>query len=174
MKKIVLLYWGKGGNVENTAKKVYDMFNPEIIDMFDIVSFDASTLNSYKLMIIGHSTVGTDNWDDATANNEWNRFYRKLDGIGQINILATSFGLGNHILYPDHFVDNLGHYKNEMDKLNIKTIGKWSSVGYKFTNSDGEINGFFYGLALDVDNEPKQSEERIKNWTEEIKKEMKF
>ena len=41
-----------------------------------------------------------------------------------------------------------------------------------FTDSDGEEDGMFYGLALDVDNEPELSEERMKSWSDMIKKEI--
>jgi len=172
MKKVVLLYWGKGGNVENTAQLVYNKFDPAIIDMFDVASFDASTLDNYDLMILGHSTIGAENWGDAISDNEWNKFFRKIENKGGCKITAASFGLGNQILYPSHFVDALGIYKDEMEKLKIKTIGKWPSAGYKFTNSNGEKDGFFYGLALDVDNETKLSEERISKWTDQIKEEI--
>jgi len=171
MKKIVLLYWGKGGNVENTAHKVFSKFDSETIDMFDVASFEFSTIDNYDLMILGHSTIGAENWNDAASDNEWNRFFRKIESKGDVSILAASFGLGNQILYPDHFVDGLGIYKGEMDRLNIKTIGRWPSAGYKFTDSDGEKDGFFYGLALDIDNETKLSDERIDEWTKEIRKE---
>lgn len=172
MKKIVLLYWGKGGNVEKTAYEIHAQFNPEVIDIFDVVSFDVNTLSNYDLMILGHSTIGAENWNDAEADNEWNGFFRKIETKSNLNIIAASFGLGNQILYPDHFVDGLGIYKDEMDKMNIKTIGRWSTEGYKYTDSDGEKDDFFYGLALDVDNETRLSEERIIAWTDEIKKEL--
>jgi len=168
MKKIVLLYWGKGGNVERTAQEVYGMFDPEVIDMFDVVSFDVNNLKNYDLMILGHSTIGAEDWKDAKADNEWNAFFRRVESLEETNIIAASFGLGDQVLYPDHFVDSLGIYKEEMDKLNIPTIGEWPSEGYKFTDSDGEKDGMFFGLALDVDNEPELSLERIKQWTEEI------
>lgn len=172
MKKIILLYWGKGGNVEKAAQKVYNMFNKEIIDMFDVVSFDINTINNYELMILGHSTIGAEDWQDAKPDNEWNKLFRAIESKENIDIVATSFGLGDQVLYPDHFVDALGIYKEEMDKSNIKTIGHWPSFGYKFTDSDGEKDGFFYGLALDIDNEPELSDERIRDWTTEIKKEI--
>jgi len=53
MKKIVLLYWGKGGNVERVAKKMFTMFTPELTDMYDVASFDVDTINSYDLVILG-------------------------------------------------------------------------------------------------------------------------
>lgn len=172
MKKTVLLYWGKGGNVERTAHKVYEKFNPETIDMFDVVSFDINNLKNYNYMILGHSTIGAEDWMDAKADNEWNNFFRKLENIEKPEIIATSFCLGDQVLYPDHFVDSLGIYKEEMEKVGIPMIGSWSTEGYKFTDSDGEENGMFFGLALDVDNEPKLSDERIEKWTSEIKAEI--
>jgi len=172
MKKIVLLYWGKGGNVEDVARKIYSKFDYEIIDIFDVASFDTNTLNNYDLMILGHSTIGAENWGDAEPDNEWNRFYRKVETQGDCKVIAACFGLGNEVLYPDHFVDSLGIYKDEMEKLNIKTIGSWPTDGYRFTDSDGEKDGFFYGLALDIDNETKLPDERISDWTSQIKKEI--
>ena len=117
MKKIVLLYWGTGGNVDRTAHMVYNMFNPETIDIFDVVSFDHNTLENYELMILGHSTIGAEAWQDAKADNEWNRFFRNIESHDSCTIVAASFGLGDKMLYPDHFVDGLGIYKAEMDKL---------------------------------------------------------
>ncbi len=172
MKKIVLLYWGKGGNVERTAKKVYSLFDPDTIDIFDVVSFDENNLKNYELMILGASTIGAEDWQDAKPDNEWNAFFRRLEKLGQTNIIAASFGLGDQILYPDHFVDGLGVYKEEMDKLNIPIVGQWSTEGYRFTDSDGVNDGMFYGLALDVDNEPELSDERMKSWSDILKKEI--
>lgn len=172
MKKIVLLYWGKGGNVERTAHKVYSMFDPETIDIIDVVSFNVDDVNNYDLMILGHSTIGAEDWQDAKADNEWNAFFRRLEALEDKKVTAASFGLGDQILYPDHFVDSLGIYQEEMDGMNIPTIGKWSTEGYKYTDSDGEKDGSFYGLALDVDNEPELTIERIKQWTGMIKKEV--
>ncbi len=169
MKKIVLLYWGKGGNVERTAKTVYGLFDPEIIDIFDVVSFDINNLKNYELMILGHSTIGAEDWQDAKDDNEWNAFFRKLEKLENRNITSASFGLGDQILYPDHFVDALGIYKEEMDKSGIPIIGQWPTDGYRYTDSDGEKGGKFYGLALDVDNEPELSLERMKQWTDQLK-----
>ncbi|MFA5418450.1 MAG: flavodoxin domain-containing protein [Bacteroidales bacterium] len=169
MKKIALLYWGIGGNVEKASRKVYSMFDPEIIDMFDVVNFDMSTLNNYKLLILGGSTIGAENWIDAKADNEWNRFFRKLEKQGPLNFTVAFFGLGDQILYPDHFVDGLGVFQEEMDGLNVKVIGQWPVDGYKFTDSDGYKDNHFYGLALDIDNEPELTNQRIKAWTDLIK-----
>ncbi|MDP2721274.1 MAG: flavodoxin domain-containing protein [Bacteroidales bacterium] len=169
MKKIALLYWGTGGNVERASQKVYSMFDPEIIDMVDVVSFDMSTLSNYKLLIFGGSTIGAENWIDAKADNEWNRFFRKLEKQEPLDFIVAFFGLGDQVLYPDHFVDGLGVFQEEMDELKVNVIGQWPVDGYKFTDSDGIKDNHFYGLALDIDNEPVLTDQRIKGWTDLIK-----
>ena len=65
MKKIVLLFWGKKGNVERAARKVYAKFDPAIIDIFDVVSFDVSKVKDYQLLILCGSTIGAENWVEA-------------------------------------------------------------------------------------------------------------
>jgi len=108
MKKIVLLYWRKGGNTEKAAKKIYEMFKPGEIDIFDVASFDVDTIENYDLIILGGSTVGADHWSDASANNIWAAFFRKLEQHDLSGKHMALFGLGDQVLYPAHFVDDLG------------------------------------------------------------------
>lgn len=172
MKKTLLLYWGTGGNVEKAAKKVYSMFDQKTIDIADVVSFDMETIDNYQLLIFGGSTIGAENWMDAKADNEWNRFFRNMEKHEPLAFKTAFFGLGDQVLYPDHFVDGLGVFQEEMDELNIPIIGQWPVAGYSFTDSDGMKNDHFYGLALDLDNEPDLSNERIKAWTDLIKQSL--
>ena len=172
MKKIALLYWGKGGNVEHAAQIVYKQFDPETIDLFDVPSFDLNNLGNYDLLILGGSTVGAENWEDATDDNKWNKFFREIQHKDLSGIKVAAFGLGNQVLYPEHFVDSLGIFKDELSKTNASLIGQWPTEGYKFTDSEGMHAGMFYGLALDEDNEPGLTEERAKKWIAQLKKEM--
>ncbi len=169
MKKIVLLYWRKGGNTEHAAKKIYEMFNPEDIDIFDVPSFDVDTIEQYDLVILGGSTVGADHWSDATADNVWAAFFRKLEQHDLSGKSFALFGLGDQVLYPDHFVDDLGVLKEEADKVGATLIGQWPTEGYSFNDSEGVENDMFYGLALDEDNQPELTDERIKKWTDSLK-----
>lgn len=172
MKKIALLYWGKGGNVEKSAKIIYRQFDAETIDLFALDEFDLSKINDYDLLILGSSTIGAENWEDATNDNKWNEFFRKVQNMDLSGKTVAAFGLGNHVLYPDHFVDGLGIYYNEMTKTNAQIIGFWPTEGYQFTNSKGTHDGLFYGLALDGDNESEKTEGRASKWAAQLKKEM--
>lgn len=171
MKKIVLLYWVKGGNVERAARKVYASFNPDEIDMFDVDSFNVDTIENYDLIILGGSTIGAESWVDTKADNEWNRFFRKIEEHDLSGKYIAFFGLGDQVLYPDHFVDGLGIFKEEAEKVKGTLIGQWPIEGYKFTDSDGMSDGMFYGLALDEDNESNLTGQRVEKWTTQLKNE---
>lgn len=172
MKKIVLLFWPMGGNVENAAKKIYSRFDSKDIDIFDVDSFNVDTLDDYEMIIMGSSTVGAENWEDADANNKWNRFFRKIEEHDLSNRKIALFGLGDQILYPAHFVDGLGILNDEVVKVKGKLIGKWPTTGYAFTDSEGVKDNMFYGLALDGDNEADLTDQRVADWTDILKKEI--
>jgi len=169
MKKIVLLYWGKGGNTERAAQKIYEIFDPEYIEIFDVPSFDVSTIENYDLVILGGSTVGADHWSEASADNIWATFFRKLEEHNLTGKSMALFGLGDQVLYPDHFVDDLGILKEEADKVNANLIGRWPVIGYTYTNSEGVEDDMFFGLALDEDNQAELTDKRIKQWADFLK-----
>jgi flavodoxin I len=171
MKKIVLLFWGKKGNVERAARKVYAKFSPADIDIFDVVSFDVSKIKDYQLVILCGSTIGAENWLDVKDDNEWNRFFVKLRKYNLSKTQVASIGLGDQVLYPGHFVDGLAVFKEEMERVGAKMIGYWPTKGYDFTDSDGMEGDMFYGLALDLDQQDELTDERIDKWVKQVKKE---
>lgn len=171
MKKIVLLFWGKKGNVERAARKVYAKFSPADIDIFDVVSFDISKIKDYQLLVLCGSTIGAENWLDVKDDNEWNRFFVKLRKYDLSETKVASIGLGDQVLYPGHFVDGLAVFKEEMERVGAKMIGYWPTKGYDFTDSDGMEDDMFYGLALDLDQQDELTDDRIDKWVKQVKKE---
>lgn len=171
MKEIVLLYWPKEGSVEKSAKKLFESFDKNEIDIFDLDSFDLKNLKNYKTIILGNSTVGAERWQDADNNNIWFGFFRDLKDYDISKHKIALFGLGNQVLYPAHFVDGLGFLYEEVKNLNGNIIGKWPTEGYSFTDSEAVEDDYFYGLALDEDFEPELTQERINKWIEQLKKE---
>lgn len=171
MKKILLLFWGKKGNVERAARKVYSQFDPSEIDIFDVVSFDVSKIKNYKMFILGGSTIGAENWIDVKDDNEWNRFFVKIRKFDLSGMKVAFFGLGDQVLYPENFVDGLSVFKEEMEKTGIKIIGYWPTDGYIFTDSAGMKDDKFFGLALDLDRQDELTDERVNKWAKQIKAE---
>ncbi len=174
MKKTLLLYWAPGGNVELAAKAICEEIGTEKVEMCDVASFDVTRLDDFENFIIGSATVGAEDWRDTRDDNKWNEFFVKTSGFDLSAKKVAAFGLGNQILYPEHFVDSLGYMKEEVEKRNGKLYGLWPSAGYKFTDSEGAADGYFFGLALDHDTQPELTPVRVKAWIEMLSKKMTF
>jgi flavodoxin I len=174
MKKIAVLYWGKGGSVERAAKVVFNQFDPQMTDLFDLESFNAQNLKGYELVVLGGSTIGAESWEETTNDNLWNHFFREIEGQDLSGVTFAIFGLGNQVLYPANFVDALGIFHDAITRMGARVIGPWPTNGYKFTESDGLQKDNFYGLALDEDTQPELTLQRAKKWTDALKKEMKY
>ncbi len=172
MKKTLLLYWATGGNVENAARAIYREYGVQDIEISDVASFDAVRLADFDRFIFGSATVGAEVWSDAKSSNKWNEFFVKsaADCFRQKKIAL--FGLGDQVLYPDHFVDSLAFMKDQCERKGAELIGKWPIDGYDFTDSEGVENGFFFGLALDEDQQAELTESRIAAWVKQLKTEF--
>ena len=168
-KKVALIYWGTGGNVERAAKKVAGVFSPDEIDLFDLKSFNINSIANYQLIILGAATVGAEVWMDVKDDNEWSRFFEAIENVDFTGKYVAFFGLGDQVLYPDNFVDALGVFKAEMQKTKATIIGEWPIEGYDFTDSDGYDGDMFFGLALDEDSQEELTVERATNWVAGLK-----
>jgi len=168
MKKIALIYWPKKGNVENTAAKIAALFDEGATDIFTISEAEPEKLTAYDLLIFGGSTIGADNWEDAHTT-KWYSFFdsmKKQDFTGKH---AAIYGLGDQILYPEHFVDGMSTIREELSGTGLTFIGSWPAEGYEHTDSKSIEGDHFIGLALDDDQQSELSDERISKWVELLK-----
>ena len=174
MSKIALLYAPKGGTVEVAAQRVEKLYDSSELDVIEISNFDVKNLVNYEHFILGCSTVGAESWEDADSNNEWDRFFHEIQEqrISLQGKKVAIFGLGNQVLYPDHFVDAMMILKNESQKHGAEVVGHWPTKGYDFTDSDAVEGDKFVGLALDEDNEDELSDQRISEWLKTVKPEL--
>ncbi len=172
MEKVAIIYWPKDGNVEIVAKKIYSHFEQSNAIIRNISEFKSQEIESCDFIIIGGSTVGAEIWEEAEASNKWNDLFRALNDINLEGKKIALFGLGDQVLYPNNFVDGLSVINDEIKKLGGKIIGAWPTEGYSFTESTAIENNKFLGLALDEDNESDLTDERIKNWLDQLKKEF--
>ena len=82
------------------------------------------------------------------------------------------FGLGDQERYPDNFVDGIGILAEAFVRSNAELVGFMPVNDYHFTKSQAVKGDHFLGLALDVENQSEQTEERILKWVAELKKEF--
>ena len=172
MENLGIIYWPKDGNVENVANKIYDRFDKSKANIYNILSFEPLDLVNFDCLIIGSSTVGSETWQEAGDDNKWNLFFAALDKINLNGKAVALFGLGDHILYPNNFVDGMAFIKKEFEKRGAKIIGKWPIEGYDFTDSAAVKEDYFCGLALDEDQQYELTDERIEQWLAQLETEL--
>lgn len=168
MKKVILVYWPKKGNVEKTANKIARQFDGIPVDVFTISELTVEKLAEYDLLILGGSTVGADNWQD-THTSKWYSFFEALKQIDLSGKTAAIYGLGDQVLYPENFVDGMAIIRDELVAAGARIIGAWPVEGYEHTDSKSIEGDYFIGLALDDDQQAELSDERISKWVEMLK-----
>jgi flavodoxin I len=164
MNKIALIYWPEGGNVETVADKFVGRFDGKEVVKVSLGKIDIKILQECSHWIVGGSTVGSHVWEDASDSNKWNDFFHLLDKIDMANKTVAFYGLGDQILYPNHFVDGLGLLQEEFEKRKTRIIGRWPVNGYEFNDSNGAEDGMFFGLALDQDHQEELTDARVEQW----------
>ncbi len=171
MKKTAVIYWPKKGNVENTAKKISALFDSGSIDVFTISEVKVEKLTEYDLLIFGGSTIGADNWED-THTSKWYSFFESMKNLDLSGKTAAIYGLGDQILYPEHFVDGMAVIRDEFSGTGLRFVGAWPVEDYEHTDSKSIEGDYFIGLALDYDHQSELSEKRITKWVELLKSEF--
>lgn len=160
-----IFYASSTGNTENVATSIAKQLND--LPTFDLASTEIGELNNYEKLILGVSTWGEgelqDDWDET-----WSEFC-ELDFSGKTVAL---FGLGDQESYSDEFVDALGILYEQISQSGANVIGFTSTNGYEHDESKAQIDDQFVGLVIDEDNQDDLTDERVEQWTSQIKSEI--
>ena len=80
---------------------------------------------------------------------------------------------GDQVGYPDTFLDGMGMLYETFQYRGAKFIGFWETTGYDFTSPLPLLDhDHFVGLAIDEDNQPELTDERIEKWCQQIKPQL--
>jgi len=175
MGKILLVYAPKGGNVEKVATKFAEIVGTDRIELLlinEVNELLLSKLNSADKYIMVISTVGRSNWDSFYTKIGWDLLLPELKGINFAGKKVGIIGLGDHLLFPDNFVDSMGLLYDSLIEAKAKIVGQVSAKEYDFSDSFGLKNGFFVGLPIDEDNEGELTIKRINKWIALIKEDF--
>ncbi len=166
-----IIYSSKGGNVENVARKLYHKLNPNEVTIAPIENLKHNSLRNTELFILGSSTVGADHWDNNVYEDLWNKFFSEIKAlnISMDKKKVAIFGLGNQVLYPDHFVDGMSELATLAQKAGAEIVGGYENKGYDFTASESLIGNIFIGLPIDEDTQADKTDERLNNWIKILK-----
>ena len=165
MKKIGLFYAPAKGSTEKIAKIIADKIGNDLVEMILVdENSTISQIDSFDKLIFGISTVGRDSWDAKYKKMGWDFFLPKLEQADFKGKTAAIYGMGNHILYADYFVDAMGFLGKKVLEKGGKLVGYVDKDKYEFKHSEAIIDGKFLGLPLDEDTQEELTNERIKEW----------
>lgn len=170
MKKTILMYWPKEGNVEFCAKLIAKEYQDIEIKSIDEVKLD--DIKNHPQLIIGCSTVGSETWSNVDNSDPWSAFMKQIEDVNMADKSVALFGLGDQIRWPKHYVDGMAVLHEQISSKGAKMVGKWSVEGYDHEESEAQEGDYFLGLALDEDHQPELSEDRIEKWVKQIKTEF--
>lgn len=169
MKKTAILYGPTMGSVAKVANSLAaELGNAQLIAVKD-----ASTqqVGGFDNLVMGLSTIGRANWDSSYSDNDWDLFMSHIENLDWKGKTVAIFGLGDHLTYPENFVDAMGWLYDLLKKQDVKIVGFTSPKGYDFVESAAIRDGQFIGLAVDEDCEPELTAARVKNWAAQLKNE---
>ncbi len=172
MTKIGIFYGPDKGSVAKVAQIISQEIGSPKASLHQIKESSADDVNNYDYLIFGISTIGRNNWDSEYTDNDWDLFYNEFDKVNWQEKKVAIYGLGDHINYPDHFVDAIGWLKEKLTPHNVTIVGHCEAQEYQFNNSEALEGLFFVGLPLDEDNEPEKTLPRIKNWLKKLNREF--
>jgi len=168
MSKIGIFYASAMGNTEAVALDIQSAFGEDQADVIHVADADKDIVGSYDYLVIGGST-----WGAGEIQDDMDDFFQILDDVNLESKKVALFGLGDQVAYPHAFADSLGDLYDKMVGKKAKIVGQWPTKGYEYKSSKAERDGKFVGLVMDVDNQPDKTEERVKKWADQLKKEFK-
>ncbi len=167
MEKTGIFYGSSSGNSEAAAQQIQKEFGADVATIFDVSSAKATDVEQFSNIIFGCSTL-----EIGELEYDFDDFMPELKAANLEGKKVAIFGLGDQESYPDSFVDSIGLIYEVLQEKGCEVVGKVSTDGYDYDVSKAEIDGQLMGLALDEENQGDLTNERIKNWVENLKKEF--
>lgn len=170
MEKIGLFYGSDTGITDDLTKDFVSFWEIDNLEIMEIGDASVTDLEKYNVLIFGLST-----WYDGDLQSDWEDFFDDFQTIDFTNKIVAIYGLGDQIGYCEYFVDGIGILAKVILENGGKVIGHWPTENYRHTDSVALVDGnedYFYGLALDNDNESQLNDIRLTTWITQIKQEL--
>lgn len=164
---IKLIFGSSTGNTEEVAGQIQGLLNLPKDNLINVEDATLKDFENTEILILGIST-----WDIGQLQYDWDPLYEELHKVDFSQKTVALFGMGDQECYSDNFQDAMGMIYQKVVSLGAEVIGQWPTAGYEFNQSKAVVDGKFVGLALDNDNQPEKTEERIQLWCETLKKKL--
>ena len=168
--KIGLIYGSDSGTTEDISILIHKKLSKYDVTILEVWKVNEEIILSFDFLIFGLPT-----WYIGELQSDWDTYFEDFSKIDFSNKLIGLFGLGDQYGYEHNFIDGVGILANIIINNNGKIIGCWSTEGYAFEASKALLNeNIFFGLALDEDNQPELTNQRIDQWIELITNNKEF
>ncbi len=158
---------GNTASVSELIKKEFDRVQPGLVTVTDIARCNLCELEAYDKLILGVPT-----WNIGELQSDWDRLFPQMNTLNLSGKQVALFGLGDEAGYPDTYQDAIGIVGMKARECGAQLVGSWPTTGYDFLESRGVEDGRFIGLALDNDNAPDLTPERVKVWVQQLVREF--
>lgn len=167
MSQIGLFYGSTTGKTESVVEMMQKELGEDVVTLHNIADVDGSDFDEYQNLIIACPT-----WNIGELQSDWDGYFPDLDDMDFSGKKVAYLGTGDQVGYADNFQDAMGILEEKISEQGGTTVGYWPTDGYDFNDSKALKNGKFVGLALDEDNQSEMTEERIKTWVAQLKREF--
>ena len=164
--KIKLIYGSDTGNTELVTEDLVKLLdNIEVTTVADLTPEDWD----HDKFILGIPT-----WYDGELQSDWEDYFEEFKTIDFKGKVIALLGLGDQIGYDEWFCDGIGILAEVIIKNGGQVIGfTEKDDSYEFEDSKALVDDdTLYGLAIDEDNQPELTQERLQKWVGDIKKEF--
>ena len=172
--KIGLFYGSTTCYTEMAAEKILaqlnELFDAPIVELFNIKDTSLEKVNEFDTLIFGIST-----WDFGELQEDWESLWPDLEGMDLSGKTIAIFGLGDQVGYTEWFQDAVGMLHDVVVACGAQPIGYWpNSDDYDFVASKAltEDKSHFVGLALDDESQYDKTDQRIREWCDQILAEL--
>jgi flavodoxin I len=168
MKKIGLIYGSETGVTEEITTLIVDNWTVSDIHVMEVSQVKKNDFDTYDFLLLGLST-----WYDGDLQSDWEAYYEEFKTIDFTRKTVAIYGLGDQYGYREYFIDGVGMLAKVVLENGGNITGYWPIKGYDFTESKALYNAdFFYGLAIDEDNQPELTQKRVEDWLSIVKDEF--
>ncbi|MAA93821.1 MULTISPECIES: flavodoxin FldB [unclassified Arsukibacterium] len=163
--KIGLFYGSTTCYTEMVAEKIQALIGADVVDLHNIKTVPLTRMADYQLLILGLST-----WDFGEIQEDWEARWDDISNVDLTGKTVAIYGMGDQLGYAEWFIDAVGMLHEAIAPKQPDRIGFWPAAGYDFIASKALTadGGFFYGLALDDENQYEQTDERLNLWVSQI------
>lgn len=167
MKKIGLFWGSDTGMTEEIVTILVDSIGVDLVDSINVFNASIESFETYDTLILGLST-----WYDGELQSDWDEFFEQFQKVDFSGKTVALFGLGDQEGYAEFFIDGVGIIGTVVQQNGGKIVGEWKTTGYDYIASKAVIkDGWFMGLAIDEDNQPQQTDERLEQWITQLRTE---